>query len=145
MTSLGDDARQTLTIASLEKAKERSLEQHLRLRAPQTWFVLCASVDQYLRTTAYSSATQPTPGALVSTCACGKSGHEKAKCRVQHLRRNWTSQEDVQATGEIRCPSQIHRAAVARVAVKAVKAVTTPTSAIAVDTSAIDDLIVLTK
>ena len=37
MTSLGDDARETLTIAGLEKAKERSLEQHLRLRAPQTW------------------------------------------------------------------------------------------------------------
>ena len=42
MTSLGDDARETLTIAGLEKAKERSLEQHLRLRAPQTWTVLCA-------------------------------------------------------------------------------------------------------
>ena len=46
MTSLGDDARETLTIAGLEKAKERALEQHLRLRAPQTWTVLCASVDQ---------------------------------------------------------------------------------------------------
>ena len=39
MTSLGDDARETLTIACLDKAKERSLEQHLRLRAPQTWTV----------------------------------------------------------------------------------------------------------
>ena len=46
MTSLGDDARETLTIAGLEKAKERALEQHLRLRAPRTWTVLCASVDQ---------------------------------------------------------------------------------------------------
>ena len=36
MTSLGDDVRETLTIAGLEKAKERALEQHLRLRAPQT-------------------------------------------------------------------------------------------------------------
>ena len=44
MTSLGDDARETLTIAGLEKAKERALEQHLRLRAPQTWTVMCASV-----------------------------------------------------------------------------------------------------
>ena len=35
LTSLGNDARETLTIAGLEKAKERSLEQHLRLRAPQ--------------------------------------------------------------------------------------------------------------
>ena len=39
--------------------------------------------------------------------------------------------------------SQIPRAAVARAAVKAVNAVTTPTSAVAVDKSAIEDLIVL--
>ena len=51
MTSLGDDARETLTLAGLDKAKELALEQHLRLRAPQTWTVLCASVDQFLRTT----------------------------------------------------------------------------------------------
>ena len=56
MTSLGDDARETLTIAGLEKAKERSLKPHLRLRVPQTWTVLCASVDQYLRTTVEQSA-----------------------------------------------------------------------------------------
>ena len=31
-----------------KKGKERALEQHLRLRAQQTWTVLCASVDQYL-------------------------------------------------------------------------------------------------
>ena len=48
MTSLGDNARETLTIAGLEKAKELSLEEHLRLRAPQTWVVLCANVDWYL-------------------------------------------------------------------------------------------------
>ena len=86
MTSLGDEARETLTIACLEKAKERSLEQHLRLRAPQTWTVLCASVDQYLRTTVDSSS-QLTPmeiGAVMSTCACrGKAGHEKARCRFR--------------------------------------------------------------
>ena len=58
VTSLGDDARETLTIAGLEKAKERALEQHLRLRAPQTWTVLCASVDQYLRTTVDSGSHQ---------------------------------------------------------------------------------------
>ena len=39
---------------------ERSLEQLLRPRAPQTWTVLCASVDQYLRTTV-DSGSQPTP------------------------------------------------------------------------------------
>ena len=77
MTSLGDDARETLTIAGLEKAKERALEQHLRLRAPQTWTVLCASVDQYLRTTVDSGS--------MSRCACcGKAGHEKARCRFRN-------------------------------------------------------------
>ena len=89
MTSLGDDARETLTIAGLEKAKERSLEQHLRLRAPQTWTVLCASVDQYLRT-AVDSSSQPTPMeicAVMSTCACcGKAGHEKAMCRFRNAK-----------------------------------------------------------
>ena len=87
MTSLGDDARETLTIAGLEKAKERALEQHLRLRAPQTWTVLCASVDQYLRTTV-DSGSRPTPkeiGAVMSTCACcGKAGYEKASCRFHN-------------------------------------------------------------
>ena len=66
ITSLGDDARETLTIAGLDKAKERSLEQHLRLRAPQTWTVLCASVDQYLRTTVDSSSqVSPRPWKVV--------------------------------------------------------------------------------
>ena len=89
MTSLGDDARETLTIAGLEKAKERSLEQHLRLRAPQTWTVLCASVDRHLRTTVDPSS-QPTPtdiGAVMSTCVCcGKAGHEKARCRFRNAK-----------------------------------------------------------
>ena len=89
MTSLGDDARETLTIASLEKGKERSLEQHLRLRAPQSWTVLCACVDHYLRTTV-DSCSQPTPmeiGAVMSTCAsCGKAGHEKARCRFRNAK-----------------------------------------------------------
>ena len=67
MTSFGDDARETLTIAGLEKAKARSLEQHLRLRAPQTWTVLCASVDQHLRNDSCS--------------LCGKRGHLSRVCR----------------------------------------------------------------
>ena len=46
LTSFGGDARETITIAGLEKAKERALEQRLRLRAPQTWVVLCSCVDQ---------------------------------------------------------------------------------------------------
>ena len=70
LTSLGHDARETLTIAGLEKEKERSLAQHLRLRAPQSWVELCASVDQYLQTTVDSSATQPTPMEIGAVC-CG--------------------------------------------------------------------------
>ena len=69
MTSLGDDARETRTIAGLEKAKEPALEQHLRPRATQTWTVLCANVDQHLRTTV-DSGSQSTPmkiGAVMST------------------------------------------------------------------------------
>ena len=100
--------QETLTIAGLEKAKERSLEQHLRLRAPQTWTVSCASVDQYLRTTVDSSS-QPTPteiGAVMSTCACcGNAGHEKARCRrfrnAKCSNCGKTSQNDVQTTREI--------------------------------------------
>ena len=71
LTSLGHDARETLTFAGLEKAKERSLEQHSRLRAPHSWVELCASVDQYLRTTVDSSATQPRPMEIGAVC-CGK-------------------------------------------------------------------------
>ena len=71
------------------EAKARSLEQHLRLRAPQTWTVLCASVDQYLQTTV-DSCSQPTPmeiGAVMSTCACcGKAGHEKARRRFRNAK-----------------------------------------------------------
>ena len=100
MTSLGDVAREKLTIACLEKAKERSLEQHLRPRAPQTSVVLCASVDQYLRTTVDSSAAQPTPmeiGAVVSTCACcGDRGHGEIEVSTSTMQS--ASQEDVQAT-----------------------------------------------
>ena len=69
------------------QSRQRALEQHLRLRAPQTWTVFCASVDQYLRTMVDSSS-QPTPmgiGAVMSTCACcDKAGHEKARCRFRN-------------------------------------------------------------
>ena len=51
MTSLGDDARETLTIAGLEKAKERALEQTLAsTRSTDLDSVVC-KCDQYLRTT----------------------------------------------------------------------------------------------
>ena len=148
MTWLGNDARETLTIAGLEKAKERSLEQHLRLRAPQTWTVLCASVDEYLRTTV-DSCSQPTPmdiGAVMSTCACcGKAGHEKARCRFRNAKCS-----DCGKTGHLKAMCRQReksagksspRAAVARVLAKAARAVETQTSVIVVDRSVIDDLI----
>ena len=153
MTSLGDDARETLTIASLEKAKERALEQHLRLRAPQTWTVLCASVDQYLRTTVDSSS-QPTPmevGAVMSTCArCGKVGHEKARCRFHnykcsncgktgHLRAMCRQRE--KSAGKSSPSSSSGKSSGKRAA----RAVEAQTSAIVVDRSVIDDLIALAQ
>ena len=151
MTSLGDDARETLTIAGLEKARERSLEQHLRLRAPQTWKVLCASVDQHLRTTVDSS-NQPTPmeiGAVMSTCACcGEAGHEKARCRFRNAQCS-----NCGRTGHLRAmcrqreksASQVPRAEVVRVLAKAARAVETQTSAIVVEKSVIDNLIALVE
>ena len=85
LTSLGDDARETLTIAGLERTKERSVEEHLRLRAPQTWAVLCASGSVPAND---GGLEQPTPmeiGAVMSTCACfGRAGHEKARCRFRN-------------------------------------------------------------
>ena len=134
MTSLGDDARETLTIAGLEKAKEPALEQHLRLRAPLTWTVLCASVDQHLRTTV-DSGSQPTLmeiGAVMSTCACWTRESEVSipQCEVQQLWQDW---------------SQSDGAAVARVLAKAARAVETQTSAIVVDRSVIDDLSALVE
>ena len=143
MTSLGDDARETLAIAGLEKAMERSLEQHLCLRAPQTWTVLCTSVDQHLRTTV-DSGSQPTPmeiGAVMSTCACcGKAGHEKARCRFRNAKCS-----NCGKTGHLRAmcrqreksagKSQIPRAAVARVLAKVARAVEAQTSAVVEDKS----------
>ena len=106
MTSLRDDARETLTIAGLEKAKERSLEQHLRLRAPQTWTVLCASVDQHLRTTV-DSGSQPTPmkigAVIVNVCLLWQSWTRESEesipqCEVRQLLQDQTCQSDVQTT-----------------------------------------------
>ena len=62
----------------------------MRLPPPQTWVVLCKSVDQSLRTTVDSRTAQPTPmeiGAVVSTCArCGKTGHDKSTCRLRNAK-----------------------------------------------------------
>ena len=100
MNSLEDDARETLTIAGLEKAREQSLEQHSRLRAPQTWAVFCNSVDQSLRTTVDSITVQHTPH-VKSKCRlrnlkcshCGKTGHLKKMRRRREKSSGKTSSE----------------------------------------------------
>ena len=71
MTSLRDDARETLTIAGLEKANERSLEQHLRLGAPQTWTVVVCKCGSALANDGglVPPATPMESGTVVSTCA----------------------------------------------------------------------------
>ena len=144
MTSLGDDARETLTIAGLEKAKERSLEQHLRLRAPQTWTVLCASVDQYLRTTVDASPTPMEIGAVVSTCACcGRQDMRSRSVGCAMSNAAIVARLDMSRRCADNVKNQVPRAAIARVAVKAARTVATPTSAIVVDNLAIGDLIAL--
>ena len=152
MTSLGDDARETLTIACLEKARERALEPHLRPRAPQTWTVWCASVDQYLRTTVDSNS-QPTPreiGAVMSTCACcGKLDTRKRSVDSAMLCAAIVARPDIseRCADNVRnlLASLVPRAAVARVLAKAARAVEAKTSAIVVDRSVIDDLIALVE
>ena len=47
MTSLGDDARETLTIAGLEKAKERALEEHRGSVLANDVGVECCSAHAY--------------------------------------------------------------------------------------------------
>ena len=152
MTLLGDDARETLTIAGLEKAKERAPEQHLRPRAPQTWTVLCASVDQHLRTTV-DSGSQPTPmeiSAVMSTCTCvakldtRKRGVDSAMRSAAIVARPDTSERCADNVRNL-LATQVPRAAVARVLAQAVRAVEAQTSAFVVDRSAIDDLIALVE
>ena len=106
MTSLDDDAREKLTIAGLEKAKERALEQHLRLRAPQTWTVLRASVDQCLSDDGGLGQSAHANGNWcrdVNVCLLWQSWTRESEmstpqCVVQQLRQDRTSQSDVLAT-----------------------------------------------
>ena len=97
MTSLGDDARETLTIAGLEKAKERSLERHLRPRAPQTRTVLC---NGGLEQSAHANGNWCRD---VNVCLLWQSWTRESEvsipqCEVQQLWQDWTSQSDVQTT-----------------------------------------------
>ena len=106
MTSLVDDARETLTIAGLGKAKERALEQHLRPRAPQTWTCVvckCGSVlanDGGLGQSAHANGNWCRD---VNVCLLWQSWTRESEmsipqCEVQQLWQDRTSQSDVQTT-----------------------------------------------
>ena len=104
MTSSGDDARETLTIAGLERAKERSLEEHLRLLRSTNLDSVeckCGSVlanDGGIEQSAYAdgnwcrdvnvcllwrSWTRESRCRFcnVKCSNCGKTGHLKVMCR----------------------------------------------------------------
>ena len=104
MTSLGDDARETLKIAGLEGAKERALEQHFRLRAQQTWTVCkCGSVlanDGGLGQSIHANGNWCRD---VNVCVLWQSWTRESEvsipqCEVQQLGRDRTSQSDVETS-----------------------------------------------
>ena len=88
--SLSDAAKEALAIEAANISKQAALEQHLRLRSPQNWTSLVATVDSYLQTM-YASGAEPTPmeiGAVSmhtdrACLCCGKQGHVKADCRFK--------------------------------------------------------------
>ena len=106
MTLLGDDARERLTIACLENAKERAMEQRLRLSAAQTWAVLRASVDQCLSDDGGLGQSPHASGSwcrdvnvcLLWQCWTRESEMSIPQSVVQELRQDRTSQSDVQTT-----------------------------------------------
>ena len=105
MTSLGDDARETVTIACLEKAEERSLEQHFRLRAPQTWTMLCASGISIANNGGLELSANANGNWCrdVNVCLLWQSWTRESEvsipqCQVQQLWQDWTSESDVQTT-----------------------------------------------
>ena len=144
MTSLGDDARETLTIAGLEKAKDRSLKTTLTSCAPQTWTVVLPN-DGGLEQSAHATVCSDVNVCLLWQSWTREREMSIPQCEVQQLWQDWTSQSDVQTPVRNLQASQVPRAAVARVLAKAVRAVETQTSAIVVDRSVIDDLIALVE
>ena len=101
MTSLGDEARETLTTAVQEKApKEQSLEGHLRLDScVRVWISTCER--------RWTRAVSPRQWKLVArdvhVCLLWHSWTRECEvsilqCQVQHLWQDWTSQSDVQTT-----------------------------------------------
>ena len=85
MTSLGDDALETLTIAGLEKANWNRTYDSKLFKTGQCCVQVRTSILEV-------HIAQPTPmevDAVVSTCACcGRSGHEKPQCRFRNSKCN---------------------------------------------------------
>ena len=109
MTSLGDDARETLTIAGVEKAKQRALEQQLRRRGStdlDSVVCKCGSVlanDGGLKQSAHANGNWCRD---VNVCLLWQSWTRESEvsipqCEMQPLWRERTSQSDVQTTSKI--------------------------------------------
>ena len=144
-------ARETLTIAGLEKAKKRSLEQHMfacstHLGSVQVWISTCER--------RWSRALL-SPRQWKSVLSCQRV-HAVVKLDMKSRSVDFAIQSaaiaarlDISrrcagnARRQLAC--QVSRAAVARAVVKAAQAAATPTSAIVVDSSVIEDLIVLVE
>ena len=106
VTSLGDNARETLTIAGLENAKERSPEHHLRLRASQSLTVLRANVGSVFANDGGVVQSAHANGNWrrdVNVCRLWQSWTRESEvsiphCEVQQLWQDWTSPGDAQTT-----------------------------------------------
>ena len=147
MTSLEDDARETLTVAGLEKAWNYTyvFELHrLGLWCVQAWTSICErlwirvllsprqwksvlSCQRVLAVVKVDMKSRSVDCALRSVAIAAKLDISR-RCAF-NVRNPWSS--------------QVPQAAVARAAGKAAQAAATPTSAIAVDRSAIEGLIAL--
>ncbi len=58
--SLSDAAKEAMAIDGACVSHQTVLEQHLRLKSPQSWADLAKTVDAYL-STMYSGGVEPTP------------------------------------------------------------------------------------
>ena len=78
---------ETLTIAGVEKAKDRSLEQDLHLLCSTNLDCIMRKRGSIFAHTVDSITAQPMPmeiDAVVSTCGCcGKKRHGKLKCQMR--------------------------------------------------------------
>ena len=149
MTSLEDDARETLTVAGLEKAWNNTyvFELHrLGLWCVQAWTSICERL--WIRVLL-------SPRQWKSVLSCQRvlavvkvdMKSRSVDCAMRSVAIAAKLDMSRRCAGNVRNPwsSQVPQAAVARAAGKAAQAAATPTSAIAVDSSAIEGLIALVE